>query len=83
MQLDRSWTHRTENERQREHDFDNWLQELVVAVERAVDPKSTDPAGDRRAIVAISDELKRLYREANRRKPSKPRTAGPARPKKR
>lgn len=52
-----SWTHkRGETEAKREHDFDNWLQELVYAAE----------SSDIKMVAFVSGELRKLYREANR-----------------
>lgn len=54
-----SWTHlRGDTEAKREHDFNNWLQELVFAVER----------GDGRMVAFISEELRRGFRDANRKR---------------
>lgn len=52
-----SWTHqRGETEAKREHDFANWLQELVYASE----------IGDAKMVAFVSGELRLLYRAANR-----------------
>lgn len=54
-----SWTHQHgESEAKREHDFDNWLQELVYASE----------SGDSKMVAFVSGELRQLYKSANRQR---------------
>lgn len=53
-----SWTHQSgDTEAKREHDFDNWLQELVFATEGA----------NAEMVAFIAEELRKMYRTANRK----------------
>ncbi len=52
-----SWTHKRDSEAHREHDFNNWLQELVFAVQ----------AGDSKMVAFVAEELRKEFRKANRK----------------